>query len=273
MILQKFGGAQVPVSLITAEEEALPDDDDAAAFVAKERICREEMNRLLPRYGQNEDDTEVWMEYIIQVRAAAVAYGFYEMVPPMPLGRDEYWKFYEGAVTLAATLARQARRERSSNLVAFTRGDKARLAKYLSELREALEVSGISEKLKENLRRRLDQFEEELGRERSNISRILLAASLVATAVGGSAAAVLAGIERAEDVIIKLPATFDAIAKIAGNAKTEEIERQPEQKNLPPTPKALPSQRGGMDNLGYVRTNLAQEAESFSADLDDEIPF
>jgi hypothetical protein len=154
------------------------------------------------------------------------------------------------------------------NLVTLTDGEKARLEKRLTELRAALEASNLSDKLKANLRKRLDGFASELQKEQSNLSRIIVAASLVFSAVSVSATAALTGMEKAEDVIIKLPATLEAISKVTGHAKTQEIERMPEQKNLPTPPKALRHQPQSIEIAdGYG------PRESFSADLDDEIPF
>ncbi len=256
----------MPINLITAEEEeALPEDDDAAAFVKKERICRDEMNRILASYGQNDDATEVWMEYIVQVRAAGVTYGVVDRLPPMPKkpDYDAFWQFYEGAVTTSSTLSRQARSEKSAGSVTLTPGEKARLQKHLSELKAALEASSLSVKLKENLKKRLEGFEEELEKERSNLARIIVTASLVVTSIGAAAGAALGALGKAEDSISKLPATFEAIAKIAGHAKTEEIERLPTQQMLPAPPRALPRPARQVEEV--------QVREKF--DLDDEIPF
>lgn len=261
----------MPVNLITAEEEdALPEDDDALAFITKERICRDEMNRLLGSYGINDDYTEVWIEYVVQVRAAAVAYGIGDEMIQMPatLDQDSFRKFYGGAVTLSATMSRQAKRDREGATVVLTEGEKARLRKRLDELKTALEGSSLSEKLKANLRKRLEGFEKELSNERSNISRIIVAASLVATAVGGGSGVLLDRLEKAEDVIIKLPETLDAVLQITGKAKTEDIERQPEQKALPAPPKAITHA-----NPTREQPLAFGPREDFSADLDDEIPF
>ncbi|MET3665608.1 hypothetical protein [Caulobacter sp. 1776] len=247
----------------------LPEDDDPGAFIMKERICRDEMNRILANYGQNDDDSEVWMEYVVQIRAAAAAYEIDNSLLAMPqkLDRDSFWKFYEGAVTTSAMLSRGSRRARIENTVSLTEAEKARLEKKLAELRAAVDAAPLSEKIKAGLRKRLEGFEEELKKERSSLARILVTTSLVFSAVSGATIGALSVAEKAEDVIGKLPATIDAILKITGKAKAEEVERQSEQKALPAPPRALP---------GIDRTQVAVgygEHESFSADLDDEIPF
>jgi hypothetical protein len=258
----------VPITLITIDdEESLPDDDDALAFVMKERICRDEMNRLLPTYGQNDDDTEVWMEYVIQVRAAAAAYGYEDRLAPRPTGnqRDQFWHFYETAVATSAHLTRQSRRDRSESVVVLTAGEKARLAKHLGELRAALEASSLSEKLKVNLRKRLDAFEGELERESSSIAKILVSASLVVTALGSATTVTLSAIGQMQDIAMKLPETLEAITRIASQAKNQETERAPEQK-------ALPEQKKYLTAKDSAQTASPAESKSIHG-LEDEVPF
>lgn len=272
----------MPVTLITEEEEeSLPDDDEALAFVRKERICREEMNRLLKNYGRDDDDSEVWMEYIIQVRSAAEAadleVGLLTPVSDKQLDHEYFWKFYESSVKLSEAMKRVSKRARAEAHVTLTGGDKERLRKHLADLRAALDVSKLSSKLKGNLGKRLDRFENELEEERSDLGTIVTSAALVWSAIMGAAGATGGAAIPVEKAIQQLPATVEAINRITGNAKADEIERTPEPKALPAPRKRIEHQPEIVEATGYGRGvgrgRASAPKEAFPADLDDEIPF
>jgi len=257
----------VPVTLITGDEiNSLPEDNDPAAFVGFERICREEMNRLLANYGQDDDDSAVHFEYMIQVRAAAVAYDVDEILaaPDPSYDRDAFAAFYAIAVSVSTRLALQGRRERSANSVSLSEGAKARLRKHAASLAEELDASDLPAHRKAALKAKLNEFNRELEQERSSMTKMLTAIALVTAAL--TPAAMLVG--TVQEDIIKLPKTVAAIQQInaiLGKAKAQEIEQAPEPVKLPkrePT-RAIEAPRAG----GF------SSPREDSADLDDEIPF
>jgi hypothetical protein len=261
----------LPVTLITAEEiNGLPEDDDAAAFVGFERICRDGMNAILARYGQNDDSSEIWFEYMVQVRAAAAAYDVREILdgPSPSYNRDTFVEFYTIAVSVSTQLALRARRDRMATTVSLSEGAKARLRNHAAALAEALDVSDLAEARKVSLRAKLREFNAELEQERSSMAKMLTAIALVTAAL--TPAAMLVG--TVEDDIAKLPKAVAAVQQInaiLGKAKAHEMDRAP-------PPVKLPTSEPRRAIEGPRRTSTGPASlprEDFSADLDDEIPF
>jgi len=253
------------VDLITvAEMDDLP-DDPATAFVQLERICRVRLHEYINQQERYEHGDDLRLEYMTIVASAAETYGVADFGEP-PEGWDPRYfsTLYQRAISVATKLAIEGKRARALNSVALPPGAKERLKKHLEDLRAALDVVDIDERRRKVLREKLNGFEKEIGREKSNINSILVGVALVAAALKQTIGAVTG----AEDAIIKLPETVNAINVLLGREKLKELEAAPEPLPLPPTrSKALPSPQststGGWGN-----------AESGIADnLDDDIPF
>ncbi len=259
----------MPITLITADErDALPEDNDALAFVGFERICQESMKRIVARYGQDDDASDVYFEYMVQVRGAASAYGFSELVDGFEPSFEykDFNRFYAQVVEATTKLALSGRRERSAATVALSEGDKARLRKHAQSLDEAIADSDLSPDRKAALKKRVDAFRTELDKERSNMATVFAAIGVVAAVLVHEGE----NVGRWEDDLIKLPKTVQAITVLMGAAKAKEADAAPDPIKLPASakPKAIaaPTATPG-------RGVAARMRESLPADLDDETPF
>jgi hypothetical protein len=247
------------VQLITQEQiDGLPDDSEDA-FVEFHRIVKQQLDQIAkaasqsfaPQHEEGPSPTlvEAREEYMILVAAAARQYG---LAKPDSFDFDNYYeqefrRLYRFATSEALRLSITAKARQSSITAELGNGPKARLRKHLGDLEAALEASEQPESRKKILRSKLAEFAAELEKPRSNIGRILAIVALIAAALG-----------QGEDLIIKLPQTVEAVVKIIGDAKNEE---------LPQTSASFSIVSGGEPKA------IEGPQEKIAGDLDDEIPF
>ncbi len=218
------------------------------------------MARVLSRYNDNDDRSDVYFEYMAQVRSAVIAYDVPGLkdLPRPSFEYGAYNNFYTEVVSAVLKLGLQGRRERSSYSVALSQATKARLKKQADVLREALDASDLSEEQKARLRSKLDEFTDELEKERSSIGKMMAAASIVVAAL--TSVAVMIG--KAEEDVIKGPQVLAAVQRISllvGHEKGVEVEKAPQSVKIAAPQKRIEAPK--------------QPSATASADLDDEIPF
>lgn len=253
------------MDLITvAEMDELP-DDPATAFVQLERICRVRLQEYTAQQDRYEYGNDMRLEYMTVVASAAETYGVADFGEPENGWDPQYFQgLYQRAISVATKLAIEGKRARSLNSVVLPQGAKERLKKHLEDLRAAINAVDLDDKRKAVLRSKLDGFEKEISREKSNISVILVGVALVAAALKQGTGA----IGGMEDAIIKLPETVNAVNILLGREKLKEIDATPDPLPLPPSvTKALPNP--------MPQSNSANAAPipNFGDDLDDEVPF
>lgn len=245
--------------LITvAEMDELP-DDPATAFVQLEHICRTRLNEYTSQQERYDHGNDMRLDYMTIVTSAADAYGVADFKEP-----DEGWDpryfetVYRRAISIATRLTIEGKRARSLSSVSLPVAAKERLKKNLEDLRDALDKTDLDEKRKKVLREKLDGFEKEIGREKSNVNVILVSVALVAAAIN-QATGTVTGVE---DAIIKLPETVNAVNVLLGREKLKELEAAPDLLPLPPSvTKALPAPKP------------KPSTDSFVDDLGDDVPF
>lgn len=253
------------VDLITVSEmDDLP-DDPATAFVQLERICRTRLFEHTSQQERYEHGDDLRLEYMTIVASAAAAYGVADFGEPNEGWDTRYFQsLYQRAISVATKLAIDGKRSRSLNSVALPQGAKERLRKHLEDLRSALDNVELDERRKKILREKLDGFEREISREKSNVNAILVGVALVAAALNQTTGAVTG----VEDSIIKLPEAVNAINVLLGRQKLKELEATPDPLPLPPSvTKSLPAPTPKSGGNGSGST------EKFSDGFDDEIPF
>lgn len=240
-------------------------DDPATAFVQLERICRNRLQQYVSQQERYEHGDDLRLEYMTIVASAAESYGVADFGEPENGWDPRYFQgLYQRAISVATKLAIEGKRARSLTSVVLPQGAKERLRKHLIDLRAAIDAVDLDDKRKTVLRSKLDGFEKEISREKSNINVILVGVALVAAALKQGTGAVV-GIE---DAIIKLPETVNAVNILLGREKLKEIEATPDPLPLPPSiTKSLPkpAPRSSTVNFG--------QGPNFDNDLDDEVPF
>lgn len=249
------------MDLITVPEmDELP-DDPATAFVQLERICRIRLHEYTAQLERYEHGDDLRLEYMTIVASAAETYGVADFGEPSEGWDPRYFQtLYQRSISVATKLAIEGKRARALGSVVLPQGAKERLKKHLEDLRAALETVDLDDKRKKVLRNKLDGFEKEISREKTNINVILVGVALVAAALNQATGAVTG----VEDTIIKLPETVPAINVLLGREKLKELEATPDPLPLPPSVmKALPA-----PNL-----QTKTQGVGFADDLDDEVPF
>lgn len=252
------------MDLITvAEMDELP-DDPATAFVQLERICRVRLHEYTSHLERYDEGNDLRLEYMTIVASAAETYGVADFGEPSDGWDTRYFQsMYQRAISAATRLAIEGKRARALGSVALPLGAKERLKRHLNELRTATDSVDLDEKRKKVLKARLDEFEKELNRDKSNVNSILVGVALVAATLNQ----VSGSITGIEDAIIKLPDTVNAINVILGREKLREIEAAPDPLPLPPSvTRALPAPKpsASIAPSGGANANF---------DLDDDIPF
>ncbi|MEG3151127.1 hypothetical protein U1769_14635 [Sphingomonas sp. ZT3P38] len=250
------------MELITVGEmDDLP-DDPATAFVQLERICRTRLNAMTGEMERYEHGDDLRLEYITVVAAAAAAYGIADFGEASELRHDDFRTVYQRAIAVATRLAIEGKRARELTSVALPIAAKERLKKHLLELRAAVQQSGLDDRKKAILNKRLDSFDSELGKEKSSVTIILVGVALVTAALSQGTGAITG----AEDAIIKLPETVNAINILLGREKLREIEAAPDPLPLPSPvlPKALPNP---------AKPEVASRTRADFADDLDDVPF
>lgn len=139
--------------------------------------------------------------------------------------------------------------------VAIPQASRDKLRTYLGALREAVEKADLGDGKRASLLDKLSLFEKELEKRRLSLLELTRITLAIAAVPGGVWASV--------DVAMKL---VNNVMQVIGEAKAAEDEHR--QLLAPTEMKALSAPR--TETPGPIR---AARRESFSADLDDEIPF
>jgi hypothetical protein len=247
------------VELITEEEvNSLP--DGVAGFLGFERICRERLTSYLNDLGHNETEKPYRTSYCNCVAMAADEYG----VDPgnlLNLARfnethngDVFVDFdgFDGAVrALVTRLQIQNARATRAGQLTLSQVDKTKIEHLVQVLRDRIAAEPkITDAKRKTLNKKLDELLENLRSNKVDLARTMII-------VGGFFTAVSQG----EGALIKLPETVGSIAKLVTLAKEYHDSLFPP----PPEPKRITDQS--------KRALPTAPRESFSADLDDEIPF
>ena len=244
-----------------ADIDALPDDNNAA-FVEFERICRENLGEILASLDQNDDWDEPRLRYITKVAAAATEYrikGWDDLPEPNP-HNFQYQQFaaFDQAITQIVTrLQIKKAMQRNADTVKLPASRAADIGKYVEVLRRRIAASDFDEKKKAALYKRLEALKAELtGKGRADLSKTLIIIASIATTLS-----------QAEAAVIKLPDAIAAVMKVIGFAKADEDAAKAEQAAIAAAaaPKALEDKR--------PKPMQSKAPVGFSSDLDDEIPF
>ena len=247
------------MDLITVSEmDELP-DDPAIAFVQLERICRVRLHEYTSKQERYDEGSDLRLEYMTIIASAAESYGVADFREP-----EEGWDsrsfqtVYQRAISIATKLAIESKRARALSSVALPIAAKERLRRHLEELRDALDKVSFDDKRKKVLRQKLDGFEKEIDREKSNINIMLVSVALIAAALKQGTDTVT-GIE---DALIKIPETVNAVNVLLGREKLKELEAVPDLLPLPPSvTKALPAPQSKLST------------GNFSDNVDDDVSF
>lgn len=242
----------------------LPDDDDEGAFLKLVNHATRKLSELTA--GLDESQEHDWAQirdyrysFVNVIAAAAQQYrvrAFEGLDIPefKDFDSGDYRKYrdqldhYVTQAVLAASI--KARR----TTVQLSPDTKVLIRKYTSDLREIIERAELDGKKREALLDKLAAFEAELEKKRFN----LVAVTMLAIGLLGAPGALA---ESGEVAFRLLGQVFKAIAE----AKAEEDNRTP-----------LPDRSGERPSIVLPRRlgkRVTQARESFSADLDDEIPF
>lgn len=254
------------MQLITVDEmDELP-DDPATAFVQLERICRTRLQEYTEQQQHYEDASNMRLEYMTIVASAAETYGVADLGDPEELDAQYFNNLYQRAIAAATRLTIEAKRARTVGSVSLSPGAKERLKKHLDDLRSAVNAGNFDDGKKKVLRDKLAEFEREIGRQKSNISTILVSVALVAAALKQATGAVTS----LEDSVIKLPETINAVNVLLGREKLKELEAAPAPLPLPPgVTKSLPPPKPSSATPG----SRSSFGGGFADDLDDDVPF
>jgi len=250
--------------LITLEEIADLPDDPHAAFVEFEKICRHRLREAISTLDHNESGSDFYLEYMSRVRAAAVEFEieFSESLSiprPSQFEYSDYRSFSQLVVQAVTHIQiKRVRREKLAS-VELAPADKLKIEHHIDLLRARINESDLDDGKRKSLNKRLDALLAELKGKRLDFARVMVVIASAATAINQSEAA-----------IIKLPEAINAVIEVIGLAKREEGDRLP----APPPQKAIEDKRQPPSARAVEDQSKAKlEHTSFSADLDDEIPF
>ena len=240
--------------------ESLPQENsDKFAFLVQ--IAQRNLARLLDNSESRDFSAEIRSQFMSIISSIADALGV-EGLPNIGTDLANYDKYQTFQVYLAGVTAKV---RLQGNLVAkpysveLGRVTKARIQLLIDQLRHSIGQSDLSEKKRAALSDKLDEFEEELAKQRLSFARTMAIAASIMTIVGAGTAALANGTQ-AQETVMKI------IEWIGEDKDKEEQERL---RLLPPPPKALPSPLiiASQTAFGEGKTS------SFDSDLDDDVPF
>lgn len=228
-------------------------DDNGAAFVEFERICRDNLQIILSSLGENDDWDVPRLRYMSKVAAAADAYDIPNrdgLIEPHPHNFDSgHFAAFEQAVTQIVTrLQIKNARLRKQGEVRLPLSRTNDIEKYIEVLRQRIIGSDFDENKKKALLKKLEELRTEITGKRADLSKtMLIIASIVTT------------VNQAEAAVIRLPDAIAAVMKVIGLAKQDE-EAARLQIQADAAPKALEDHRRKPPHSPIPKT-------------DDEIPF
>lgn len=174
-------------TLTDAQIAELP-DDDAERFAAIVRLTRNKFEAVLSSGGVYRTSTDKKLAYAVELRSCAKALG----IPSLPdwnitnSNVDTFLALAEGFVSEQRLLSDMKSR---NSLVRLGERTKAEISTRLAGIRREIDASGLSESRKKALHVKLDAFEAELAKPKSNAAMLIGAIILVTATlsdVGGA---------------------------------------------------------------------------------------
>jgi methyl-accepting chemotaxis protein len=242
--------------LITPEEIATLPDDDSAAFVKFESICRRRMQETISRLGQDASEDDFRLEYMGRVYAAGIEFsvpGAENLNVPATGNYQPYHyrNFSQDVLGIVTQLQIRSVRRAKEMSVELHVNDKRKIQHHIQQIRSRIDsTSDLDEHKKRALHKKLDALAEELNGKRLNFARTMVIVASIAAAVS-----------QTESAIIKAPETISTIMEIIGSAN--ELEESQRRLPRPEKPLAIESKR----------QKMVTDGAHFARDLDDEIPF
>lgn len=245
-----------------SEYDLIPDEtydglpqDDHEKFAILVRTAQSNLARMLDQRGSNDFADEIRAQFISVISGTAEALGI-EGLPPITEDMDNYRAYANYQVRLAGIVAKV---RLQSNLVArphsveLGRINRAKLKQEIDQLRRSVEESDLPQKKRDALLDKLDEFENELEKQRLSFARTMAIAASIMAIVSGATITLANGQDAAKTIL--------TILRLVGEDKERE---EAERERLSPPPKALPN---------YAQAKVKEPAFGFGNDLDDEVPF
>lgn len=233
-----------------SDYDTLPEEAERR-FLALERICRNNLARLITEDTGRDYDAALRMHYMAVVAAAADELGVEGLWFPSPQEdvNQEYSQFSVAVSRINTQLRLRHARKADPYTVQLARRTRARIQLEVGRLREIIENSDLPDNRKRVLFRKLDELLEEIEKGRVSFAKVMAVLVTVGAGVVVSGTSFLAD---APDAI----ATITSLIGADKEAETVELERL----GAPEIPKALPAPRP-----------KPKPQPDFS--VDDEIPF
>lgn len=234
----------------------LPQDTNDQ-FVVLVGVAQANLARLLDQSSGNDLDLELRSQFMSTICGIAEALHI-EGLPPLGSNLGDYEQYHKFQVFLAGIVAKV---RLQSNLVArpysvaLGHKTKARIRFEIKKLRDMVSVADIPSKKRDSLLGKLDEFEEELDKQRLSFAKTMAISAHVVAALGGLSATFADG-----------PKAIDNMVKVIGLiGDDKELEEENRLRLLPAPPKALPNHTGG-------KAPTAKPSVDFDDD-DDDVPF
>ena len=247
--------------MVTLNELLHLSPDNEEGFLEFERLARDEMNRWLAGLGPDDSEQDARVEYMSAVQAAFEEFRVENVgslaTGDQTFGLDDFNWFNQSVRKVITRLQVRALRRTAADWVVLPAENKTSLVAEVGRLKNRVtRASDLTEERKKALIKRLDELLEEIEKPRLNLTRLAIAVAAVAGALVGVESAAIKGPETLvailDTVHIVVGKDADRKALIEHYRQAAAIEHQPEG--------------------GFVRAK-AKPTESFTADLDDEIPF
>jgi hypothetical protein len=178
-------------SLTDAELSGLP-DDEGERFAAIVRITRPKFEQSLASRVSNWTPTERKLSYASELQSCAKVLGIERLSEwsITVVTVEQFLAYAEGFVSQQRVLTDMKLRD---NLVRLGDSGKIEIGKKIADIRHQIDISGLSERRKKILHDKLDSFEKELAKPRSNAAVLIGTLVLIMATVsdvGGTVKAV-----------------------------------------------------------------------------------
>nr|WP_087573317.1 hypothetical protein [Sphingomonas sp. CDS-1] len=248
----------VEYELMTPEDyEALPEEPEEQ-FIAIERTCRINLNRLLPILERNDAWSRqmLQLQYMTTVAAAAAELNIPEV--RFPQGHDEPHLVFDEFLLQASGAVTRARLRKATRSRPFTVQLAARTRKavelQINKLRTIIESADMPEPRRRALLRKLDELNTALNEPRTSFAT-----------VGVILATLASGVAIGTSFLADAPNAIMTIQRLVGADKdAEEAERN--RLGPPPARPALPAPEPAI-------VPSKQEFDWGPINEDDEVPF
>lgn len=255
----------MPQLITNADYNNLPDDDEEC-FVALEEICRRNFDRLFDELDPKADAEPLWDTYVSVVHNAAIECGVQGLsITNSGKPYERFCLFQSDVDGLITRLRLRSRRRSNPYSVQLAPNTRTKIEHHLNLLRDAIENSHLSEKLKNRLLKKLEELRTELGNRRLSFAKVMSVLAVITgvTTIGADGPEALNNITTGVTSIMRL---------INKDKETEEDAVR----RLAPPPKALPapsaftSESKPNKHKDGGSSGWNQEAAS---SIDDDIPF